>query len=163
MSTNWWIMSDTHFGHDMLIRENHRPKYCEETMINSLHVIKEEDVLIHLGDFSFYRCEYWHKLFMKLCKGKKWFTLGNHDRRTVTWYLKHGWDFVASSISLKIYGKDILFSHHPIENLDNNVINIHGHLHENRHEGEFELTENHILVKMEHEYKPFQLKKLVGM
>lgn len=157
---NFWIISDTHFGHDMLYKEGFRPEGFETTILRNLrNNIKPEDVLIHLGDVCFYREEYWHECLLDI-KCKKWLVRGNHDKKTTTWYLSHGWDFVANEIVLAAFGENILFSHKPIKEFPYDV-NIHGHLHEGNHHPEFELTTKHILISMEHTYTPVNLRKLI--
>ena len=137
-------------------------------MMNSVKVLSKKDVLIHLGDVAFYGDDLWHDSFTKACKCKKWLVKGNHDKRTNSWYLSHGWDFVADEIRIKIFGKEIIFTHKPFQfyedELQNNQINVHGHLHNCCHVGEFQLHKHkHFLVKMEHDYKVVKLKTLIGM
>lgn len=163
---DYWIMSDTHFGHHKLIHEGHRPPECYKKMMDSVKNLSEKDVLIHLGDFSFYGCELWHNAFREACKCKLWLIKGNHDRRTNAWYLSHGWDFVADRMRIHLLGKRIIFTHRPyhFKSLEGNKINVHGHLHNTRHHGEFQLHEGkHFLVKREHDYRPVNLRTLIGM
>ena len=65
----YWITSDTHFGHDKLIDIAGRPENFEELIFKRHHIqdIKEEDVVIHLGDVSFYDDDYWHQAFISGC------------------------------------------------------------------------------------------------
>ena len=165
---NYWCISDTHFGHHKLILKGYRPPACYKMMIDSVKILSEQDVMIHLGDVSFYGDDLWHEAFTEACKCKKWLIKGNHDRRINSWYLSHGWDFVADSMQINIFGKRIIFTHRPYHfkagQLSNNKINVHGHLHNCQHAGEFQLHEHkHFLVKMEHDYKPVKLKTLIGM
>ena len=64
-------MADTHFGHSKLITSGIRPPASYKMMIDSVKNLSENDVLIHLGDFSFYADELWHKAFMDACKCKR--------------------------------------------------------------------------------------------
>ena len=165
MKINYWCISDTHFGHHKLIHSGYRPPACYKMMIDSVKNLSEKDVLIHLGDFSFYADELWHNAIREACKCKMWLVKGNHDRRTNAWYLSHGWDFVADSFDFNMFGKNIIFTHVPmISNIfkGNEFINVHGHLHDCTWRDGSNLTSNHFLVKMEHEYKPVNLRRLIG-
>jgi len=128
-------------------------------------VLKEKDLLIHLGDICFGKDKYWHSELQKIpCK--KWLVKGNHDSKSVAWYLSHGWDFVSNSFSLDIFGGEILFSHRPVKDTGY-FLNIHGHFHNtdfHTHEPELAalLTQKHILLVMENNnYEPFNLKTIV--
>ena len=66
---------------------------------------------------------------------------------------------------MQIYGKDILLSHRPVVDCGYDL-NIHGHCHRNgHHDGEPELdavlNSKQRLIYIEHEYRPFRLRKLV--
>jgi len=163
---NYWIITDTHFGHDIMIECCERPlKFENQIMSNIAKAVKDNDILIHLGDICFGKDEYWHNELQKIhCK--KWLVKGNHDSKSVAWYLAHGWDFVCNSFTLNIFGGDILFSHRPEE--DNGFfLNIHGHFHNTdyqTHEPELAvlLTEKHILLALEYNnYLPYNLKSVV--
>ena len=164
MKLNYWLSPDLHLGHDMLWKENIRPKDFEwKIHSNHINMIKSEDIWICLGDFSFYRNEFWHKIFLQdiVCK-KKWLILGNHDKKSMTWYLNMGWDFVGKEIKLNMFGYNILLSHKPIFDGYFNI-NIHGHLHEGVHRPKklIENSERNILLSMEHNYSPFNLRHVV--
>ena len=113
--------------------------------------VSPPDLLIHLGDVSLGNDEFWHGLF-KVLPMKKWLVLGNHDNKSMTWYINHGWDFVARNFTMYYYGIRILFSHRPFivaptkvfvkelirengkeveitKERSNFDINIHGHIH----------------------------------
>jgi calcineurin-like phosphoesterase family protein len=133
----YYLITDTHFGHDMLIKNNHRESGYESVILKNLSK-KSGDVLIHLGDICIGKDEEWHKQFMEATKGfkRKILIRGNHDNKSYSWYYNHGWDFVCESMRLRVFGKEIVFSHMPIlaENIENSPYkkvdkNIHGHLH----------------------------------
>ena len=163
---NYWIISDTHFGHEKLIEYSNRPVGFEKLILKRLvNAIKPDDIIIHLGDFCIGNDEIWHRHIMGFVTMtcKRLLIRGNHDKKTNTWYLNHGWDFVAESIKIKIYGYEILFSHRP-QPIVGYDLNVHGHLHNTDHHSyDPELKTNmHILVMLEHHYAPQNLKKLVG-
>ncbi len=162
---NYYVISDTHLGHDMLWKRGHRSIFFEAKIMKNLSIIKEDDVLIHLGDFAFYDVDMWAQMFVEKVKGKKWLIKGNHDRKSNSWYLSHGWDFVADKVTLKMFGADILLSHIPQPDNGTFDFNVHGHLHDNNHRHEDAdsiLTEKHKLVFIEHHYAPQNLRKIIG-
>jgi len=156
---NYWVIADTHFGHEKIKQSNNRPDNFEELILENLKAkIKKDDVLIHLGDFCLKDDLYWHKRFSEI-ECKKWLILGNHDHKTMSWYLSNGWDFVCSHFTLKLFGEYILFSHTPQENTS--IINIHGHLHDSNHRKGYLLTEKNILVLIEGTFEPCLLQKII--
>lgn len=158
----YWVIADTHFGHDKMKEYCGRPDGFEiKTLKNIKSLVGEEDVLIHLGDFCIGQDSYWHKMFMDVCKSKKWLIRGNHDRKSLTWYQNVGWDFVGDFVGLERYNKKILFSHKPTQ-FGQDFLNIHGHCHNTFHHSQFvHIKENAVLVMLEHSYKPFRLKTIV--
>ena len=129
---NYWILTDSHFNHDkMVYKFKTRDKGFEEKIVRGFKVIKEDDIFIHLGDVSFGRDQYWNSIIGQLpCK--KWLLIGNHDKHSISWYIRCGWDFIGHTMSQKIMGHNILFSHIPQPFYgDNYTINIHGHFHNN--------------------------------
>jgi calcineurin-like phosphoesterase family protein len=187
-----WLTTDTHLGHDALVEDKCRPAGFSEKIIRALrNVLKFTDVLIHLGDVSFEREDFWNR---ELCSlpGKKWLVNGNHDKRSESWYLERGWDWVGNSMTLTAFGKRILLSHAPqlIEGTsmipyttpDGGTgthmasfkydLNIHGHFHDFGLEkvAEMEphyynlLTPRHYLISLEElNYQPIKLKRVIEL
>lgn len=173
---NIWITTDTHFGHDKLVEYSSRPENFSELVMENLKKnIQKGDILIHLGDICIGNDEQWHaRLFGNLPKITRILCKGNHDNKSNSWYLDHGWDFVCESFTDEFFGIKVSFSHEPIDGVKN--INIHGHFHNNLHrllegkyvvEGEKErnekvlaiLTKNHKLLAIENtKYKPVLLQ-----
>lgn len=165
MKTNFWIIADTHFGHKRIHEMCDRPIGFEQLILDNIRkTIQDNDVIIHLGDFCLADTEYYHDEFVNNCPGKKWLVLGNHDRKTMSWYLNKGWDFVGSEILLEIHGKKISLSHKPLKNhfRYRYDLNIHGHLHNSGHRPNDYDDDKHVLVMCEHEYKPVNLRALCG-
>ena len=161
--TRFWLLADTHFGHKKMMGYCGRPEGYEETIIKALMrcCINHNDVIIHLGDFCVYRDEYWHDQFMSHCMGRKWLIRGNHDRKSLTWYLAHGWNFVADQVVLNAFGKRIMLSHRPLPESPDWDLNIHGHLHNADHHPESKTSQIHQLIAMEHRYCPVNLRNIV--
>lgn len=90
-----YLITDTHFGHENIIKYCNRPKNFEKIIFDNLTKIEKNSILIHLGDFAFKKVEYWANKFSKVKSFKKWLIKGNHDKKSNSWYLNHGFDFVA--------------------------------------------------------------------
>lgn len=157
-----YIIADTHFGHNRMLELGGRPEGFEDLIFENIKNMTSNSILIHLGDVSFYKHEYWHgKLHLRCPSKKKWLILGNHDKHSMTWYINHGWDFVARELYLQIHGMRILFTHRPQPPGDYDL-NIHGHLHTTNHHPECERHDKQLLVTCEPEYKPISLRKICG-
>ena len=158
---NIYLLPDPHLGHKRIVEGGHRPEGFEAKIMNVISkTVRADDILIVLGDVSFLQEKLWQETLRSVCKGKMWLTLGNHDTRSLTWYMERGWDFVGESIRLNYFSKDILFSHKPTDS--DADINIHGHLHNMGHRlGYYHLIpEYHKLLEIESEIKLFNLKKI---
>lgn len=125
-----WITTDTHFGHRNMEIYCKRPHDFENRISKGLfNACKFGDILIHLGDVCIGKDEYWHNSCIIPLNCKKWLIRGNHDKKSNTWYLSHGWDFVGEEFVLRYGNKNILFSHEPLPKRENIDVNIHGHIH----------------------------------
>jgi len=133
-----WFLSDTHFGHENIIKYCSRPfkdaqEMDEMLILNWNKVVQPQDHVSHLGDVTMMRNGGQKGTFIKLMKrlnGHKRLYLGNHDHFPIQTYLEVGFE--------KIYAtwrdeKGVLFSHFPIhpENLGSAKANVHGHIHQN--------------------------------
>ena len=165
---NFYVTTDLHINHKALLEYESRPDNYESLIIkNHNYIVTDKDIVIILGDVCFGTEvmsfeEAWIKLFNPL-KGRKILVKGNHDTKTTTWYLEHGFDFVCDSFSLYRYAKHILFTHKPksLEELKDYDYNVHGHTHaKNFHKRIF--NEKNILVSLELlNYTPIKLNKLI--
>lgn len=157
-----WVITDTHFNHEK-IKQWGRPDDYETQIAKSLNALTENDVLIHLGDICIGKDEEMHQKYIVPLKCKKWLMKGNHDNKSYTWYLEHGWDFVAENIEFIFQGKKIVFSHKPLPDSSYDF-NIHGHLHAGEHRTEYDglRHEKQKLVSLEKMgYKAFILEHLI--
>jgi calcineurin-like phosphoesterase family protein len=174
---NIWIISDTHFNHMKLCVYENRPANFNERIIENWNkLVKREDLVIHLGDVILGKDSLLPAIMKKL-NGKKILTRGNHDHKSMEWYMERGFDFVTDYF---VY-RNIAFSHAPLtplplqsnDNYKNPVtINIHGHFHKNLHrlkEDEYfdieyykKNTEKYKLLYIEHSYKPVLLDLLIA-
>lgn len=79
----FWFTSDEHYGHLKVIDYSNRPfsdlQEMELTLIkNHNSVVSKNDIVIHAGDFSFYKKEDTFKIINKL-NGTNIFLRGSHD------------------------------------------------------------------------------------
>lgn len=158
-----YIISDTHFNHEAIKGYCNRPDNYEEILWKSLMKIQQEDCLIHLGDICIGDDQMIHTYIRDL-KCRKILVIGNHDSKSWSWYMEHGWDFVCDAFRLKYCGKIIMFSHCPQPWDGVWEINIHGHLHNLGHrDKEFkELKRWHRLYAPElNNYNPIELSKFI--
>jgi len=160
--TEFLCVADTHLGHDMIWKNGYREKGYENTIFQNVSALSKDDILIHLGDVALYNSAYWHEGFLECCPCKSnILVLGNHDRETLTWYYKRGWDFVCDAFSLNVYGFNIVFTHRPLDSVEDYVdINIHGHLHSGTHR-KHEAQDFHELICIEETLAAIKVKTVV--
>lgn len=165
-----FIISDTHFDHKSIIDFCGRPDDFNERISKNLEFLTKNDLLIHLGDVGLGKDIESHQKFIEPIKCKKILVRGNHDKRTNSWYLEHGWDFVCENFVDKYLGKWVLFSHEPMDIPSGIDLNIHGHFHNNshrlihEHESEllYRLTDHHICFVIEDtKYKPLLIDSIM--
>ena len=92
--------------------------------------------------------------------------MGNHDKESYGWFLRHGFDFVCEGLALKWQKMDIYFSHKPRYDLEDNFdLIIHGHLHNCDHRdltGEYDKHPKNFLLAQEYMgYRPMNLDKII--
>jgi calcineurin-like phosphoesterase family protein len=132
-----WVISDTHFNHANIIR------YCgrsftnvdqmNDTMIRRWNsCVREGDLVLHLGDFALHKDSSSVRAICKQLHGRKILVKGNHDRKSMTWYINNGFEFFCDSFVLG----DILFTHRPVPKslfIQMQIpyrLNVHGHIHQ---------------------------------
>jgi len=114
--TKRFIISDTHFYHEKMIKYEARPfasvEEMNKTMINNWNkVVSKRDIVYHLGDFSFSNFEMIKKIFDQL-KGRIILIAGNHDRRkTKSWWKRIGFEEVYYN---PIVIGNMILSHEPV-------------------------------------------------
>lgn len=126
-----WLTTDTHFGHVNMVKLCYRPEdFAERIIENWKKVVAPDDVVIHLGDVAWYN-KPWVNDVLSTLPGKKILVRGNHDEKSLLYYMKNGFDFAVDSFAMMYRGLDILFTHEPVL-FHTHDINIHGHLHNNK-------------------------------
>lgn len=163
-----WLTTDTHFGHDKMIEFCGRPTDFSDQILNNLSkLVKEDSLLIHLGDVCIGNDQKWHDaLSDSMPSVSKILIRGNHDKKSDQWYMSNGWRFVCESIQNTYFGENILLSHFPINDIGYDL-NIHGHFHNSdhiRHEPELLKVKNdkQMLLAIEHtQLMPVLLEKFI--
>jgi len=136
-----YVVSDTHFSHQNIIKYCDRPfkdeHHMNEVLIHKWNkVIKEDDVVIHLGDVGFGSI---NKIMddLRRLNGIKYLVPGNHD------YGKHLIKYETNEIFEVLRGGAVFFdestilTHKPYKKhmmekavtKNPNTINVHGHIH----------------------------------
>jgi calcineurin-like phosphoesterase family protein len=134
-----FFTSDSHFGHDNIIKHCGRP--CRERpfrdsaqMDRALmdawnSVVSPGDVVYHLGDFSLRPVETIQGLLKKL-HGTKHLIVGNHDRtHGVT-----GWSSVREMDKIDVDGQSVFLCHYPMREwpgMWQGTVHLYGHVHGN--------------------------------
>lgn len=139
MSRDIWVISDTHFGHDNIINYCGRPfanaEIMDEKLIENWNsVVKEGDIVYHLGDVYF---GVNGRDALRHLNGRKRLILGNHDDGKDK-YLQNTFQKISVWRMFPEFG--LLLTHVPVHesalerwerpDLKYNLINIHGHIHE---------------------------------
>lgn len=159
-----WLVSDTHFGHKRIIEYGRPEDFEQKIKTNLLESVKPEDLLIHLGDVCIGGDKEHSNWFKDNLGCKTLLVRGNHDSKTLSWYMNNGWDMMADRYDLRFCGKKLSFSHEPLLWDHTFDINYHGHLHtidfkKVRKDGSLLDYGRNILVSMEmSNYKPMLLK-----
>lgn len=150
---NVWVTSDTHYNHANICRgttswrkpdgsipiketrDFNNIDLMNDTIVNNINqYVKEDDILIHLGDWSFGGFESIRKFRDRIICKNIHLILGNHDH-----HIENNKDNVQElflSVSqyntLKIGKREIQLMHYPIDswnNLRKGAMHIHGHCH----------------------------------
>lgn len=131
MST--YFIADTHFGDEKIMRYENRPfesanQMDEQLIENWNSLIKSEDTVYHLGDFSSYDINKNAEILSRL-NGRKILVMGNHDRHiTAKQWRESGFD---ECYELPVvYEGYFILSHEPMYvNVNMPYANVFGHVH----------------------------------
>lgn len=117
---NIFFTSDTHFGHKNIIKYCNRPFNSVEEMNDTLiknwnSVVKENDIVFHLGDFGFIGIQEFKRIKNQL-NGKIYLITGNHDRKMlndgVIKFLNF-FEYIGPELYINIDGQKIYLNHKP--------------------------------------------------
>lgn len=145
---NIWVISDTHFGHDNIIKYCNRPfansfVMNEEMRENWNRVVKDGDIVYHLGDVYMGKQSDPENVrkFLSSLKGRKRLILGNHDNGKDQ-ILHHVFQKISMWRMFSEFG--LLLTHVPVhesslyrgvtgnEESPPKLLNVHGHIHDKR-------------------------------
>lgn len=137
---NYWT-ADEHYGHDEIITHCRRPFRNSQIATREIikrhnSVVKEEDVVYHVGDISFAgpdRATYIEMLLKRL-NGTHILILGNHERIGAMKLVEVGFQSVHTSLTMEKDEHQIVMAHDPsiwnvVSNMEPLPIFIHGHIH----------------------------------
>lgn len=122
-----WITTDWHLWSVEDTRHPYKSDNQLQEWFNKMSSkISEDDILIVLGDVCDPAVAKLDKLetYIRNIPGYKMLCLGNHDTLSKDQYKSFGFDSVSEGVVLD----NIIFTHKPIY-VPENIINIHGHLH----------------------------------
>ena len=148
-----FIISDTHFHHENIIKYSNRPfKSVEEMDVEMIrrwnNKVGKEDIVLHLGDFALGNEKEIKELRDSL-NGTIFLLKGNHDHKMLK---KAGFIIINGTLEIG----NIIFSHNPLKKEDTRgFINVHGHIHEKESLYGFNIS----VEKMN--YEPVELDELM--
>ncbi len=136
-----WATSDTHWWHRNVIDYCDRPfrtldghpdvELMNDTMIHGWNnCVDPTDTVFHMGDVSWGSSEKIEEVVRQL-NGHKVLILGNHDKKTKTFYRRIGFEEVTDRLELE----GALLIHSPYQAKDQLLdrppfsLTIHGHVH----------------------------------
>ena len=185
-----WLISDTHFLHKNIIEYCNRPVNFNSLIIKNWNkLVGDDDLVIHLGDVTFglktkELIEKANKI-LSILKGHKVLLRGNHDsfkpikKNGVSLRLEDYFD-ILSFLIIEYQNKRYFLNHYPLcessfesEELLNHKRKlasifkeadcgslIHGHVHNNKLNGNFLINAPHFNCSVEViDYTPVELEK----
>lgn len=160
---NIWFISDTHFGHNNIIKFSNRPYLDIDTMNEMLiksfndHV-SPNDISIWVGDVSFKGVEESKRIIRRM-NGYKILVVGNHDFERKKGIKPLAMDEVHIVYNLQMSESKVAFTHYPMDNLPEGWVDVHGHVHIGGHHADEVESTTHINVNCEFwDYKPIPLE-----
>ena len=160
-----WIVSDTHYFHDNIIKFTHRDeKSLPKFTAAWTSMIKDYDTVLHLGDIFMGKGSIQQaKNFIQTLPGQKFFIRGNHDRQPTEFYAHRGWTEIGENSRWYWQGwkgKRVLFSHYPDTHDLDWTINIHGHIHDGGYSPGVPLLD-YRNVSLEAVWRPVRLREVL--
>ena len=126
-----WVTSDTHFGHEGIIKHCNRPfenvKEMDEYIIEKWNsMIHRHDHVYIVGDFAFNN----HSKYISALKGKKHLIVGSHDSMSSSCLSR--FVTVSEQKQIKYKGRYYILSHCPLrtwEGAQKGNVQLFGHCH----------------------------------
>lgn len=120
---NYFFTSDTHFGHEGIIKHVNRgfetAAEVDEAIVERWNeVVGKKDTIFHLGDLSFKNAEYTHNILKRLNGVKHWIK-GNHDKARQSAMVTQHFASIQDLKELKVQRSDggydrIVMCHYPM-------------------------------------------------
>jgi len=164
LTPNWFIISDTHFGHKKIVEYAQRPEDHNDLMVRNWNkVVKKDDYVLHLGDLHLTTFVEAEKYCSQL-NGHKFLIIGNHDDNGDIHYGKLGFTVVEPIYKRFTNSKGIypvIFTHEPVIDIGD-WYNVHGHIHQGTHH-EFGLSAHNVNMSVEViDYTPVRLYSILA-
>lgn len=127
--------ADSHYGHGNIIKYGNRPYSDAEEMNEALvanwnNTVSNQDIVYHLGDFSFLRPERAEQYLNRL-KGKEIHLIrGNHDSKGICALPR--WKSVNDCLSISDSGQHIVLCHYAMRTWNRSLhgsLMLYGHSH----------------------------------
>ena len=118
MQKNIYFSSDHHFGHEGVIKWCNRPfndvDHMDRVMINNWNsTVMPNDIVYYLGDISMGKGDYVKNIISQL-NGYKILIIGNHDKKSHTFYLQVGFKAIFNSATIQVAKHIVTLSHCPL-------------------------------------------------
>lgn len=155
-----YFTSDTHFGHENIIKYCNRPFKNSNQMNNVLirnynEIVTNDDVVYFLGDMMMSNDKHYLERLIQKMKGRKILISGNHDRLKPFDYVEIGFESVHTSLTIEYYEVDFRLIHDPAAFCDRkeDCIYLYGHLHTTQ----IDIPNSHCCCVEQNEYKPISI------
>jgi calcineurin-like phosphoesterase family protein len=136
MTDRTFVVSDTHFYHENII------KYCDRPYANMFEMnedliakwnaaVGKDDIVWHLGDFCFGSKDHIKEIVPRL-NGRINLVLGNHDHHKIAFYYECGFNRVYDHPV--VISNFFILSHEPLQWVKDGDVyaNIYGHVHQQK-------------------------------
>lgn len=113
-----FFTSDTHFGHEGILRFCHRPFATTEENDTAIienwnKVVPYDGLVFHLGDFAWGGAPFWRSIRSRL-NGSIILIKGNHDVKNLTQTAANElFDSVVWQMSIEVEGRKAILNHYP--------------------------------------------------
>jgi calcineurin-like phosphoesterase family protein len=132
LELSFWVVADTHFGHDNIASFCARPADHDRLMLDRWReTVTQDDLVVHLGDVCWWNTlETFETEIGPFLTGRKLMLIGNHDIQEAGFYEQFGFTIIEPFV-LELDGWKVRFTHGP--DLDwvqyPKHLNVHGHIH----------------------------------
>jgi calcineurin-like phosphoesterase family protein len=128
----------------------------ERVIQNWQRLVGQEDLILHLGDVAFGFVNL--KSLLNGLPGRKILIVGNHDAKSVSYYMSNGFSFACGGLLLS----RIYFTHEPAPVLPEGAeFNIHAHCHNSVPEGWRRYPHCRLFALEYTNYEPRQVEKFL--